>query len=41
VKHENGVFVLDILIYARDSQGLSDVESQLKVFISNNVEINS
>jgi len=41
VKHENGVFILDVLIYARDSQGLSDVESQLHIFISNNVEINS
>jgi hypothetical protein len=31
--HENGVFELDILIFARDSQGLSDVEKSLHDYV--------
>ena len=38
VKHENNIYSIDILIYARDSQGLSDVEDQLRVFITNEIE---
>jgi len=41
VKHDKDGYIIDVLVYARNSQGLSDIEGQLKDYIISNTIINS